>query len=239
MRMVTTGIQGLDAHFGGGVPVGSSILALSEPTNAPQIFCEQFAAGGLASGETVYYYNLERPKDEVVARMRTYLTNPNHIKGLQYLDCYGVKMRKLPVATLRKLGIENHAVKVNDDALARILKHPKEAPFRVVIESLTEAIEAYGLDSTLAMVGALTSVVKHRNGVVLFLLVKGLHEAGVEMRLRHAVDGVIEFGIERQGFGLYSYISVTKMRGVQDATRLLLYKETEKGLWLESTRRVF
>lgn len=239
MRTATTGIQGLDAHFGGGVPVGSVLLVVSDPSNAPHVFCEQFAVGGLNSGETVYYYNLERPKEEVVERMRTLLTRPDAIKGLQYFDCYSVKFQKLGPALLKRIGIENHAVKVSDDAVSRVLKHPKDAPFRIVVESLTEAIEAYGDEAAIGMVSALAGLAKHMNGLVLVMLVRGMHSPMLETRLRHMADGVIEFGVERQGFGLYSYLSVTKMRGVQDATRLLLYKETDKGLWLESTRRVF
>jgi KaiC/GvpD/RAD55 family RecA-like ATPase len=239
MRMVTTGIQGLDAHFSGGVPSGSTILCLSEPSNAPYLFCEQFAAGGLGAMETVYYYNLERPKVEVVERVRNLLAKQEVLKNLQYFDCYSVKLRDLSAPMLKRMGIENHAVKVNEDVVARLPHHPKDAPFRVIIESVTEAIEAYGLEPTLTMLNMLSGMVKMMNGVALVMLVRGLHDPHVEMRLRHLVDGVIEFGVERQGFGLYSYLSVTKMRGVQDANRLLLYKETEKGLWLESTRRVF
>lgn len=239
MKMVTTGIQGLDAHFSGGVPTGTTILCVSEPSNAPYLFCEQFAAGGLNSMETVFYYDLERPKAEVVERLRGLLPKQEVLKNLQYFDCYSVKLRDLNPTTLKKLGVENHAVKVNDDVVARLLHHSKDAPFRVVIESITEAIQAYGLEPTMLMLQTLTGMVKMMNGVALVMLVRGLHEPAVEMRIRHIVDGIIEFGVERQGFGLYSFLSVTKMRGVQDATRLLLYKETDKGLWLESTRRVF
>lgn len=239
MGLVTTGIQGLDAHFGGGIPTGSTILVLSEPSNAPYLFCEQFAAGGLTAGETVYYYNLERPQKEWLARVQTHVQGPDSLKRLQYFDCYSVKLRSAGAVTLKKIGVENHAVKVCDDLVARLLKHPRGQPFRVVIESLSEAIEAYGVEPTLAMMSTLTGIMRLSDGVVLAMLVHKMHDPKVEMRLRHMCDGVIEFGVERQGFGLYTYLSVTKMRGVQDATRLLLYKETDKGLWLESTRRVF
>lgn len=238
-KLVTTGIQGLDAHFNGGIPEGSTLLCVSEPSNAPYLFCEQFAAGGLNASETVYYYDLERPKDEVVERLRSMLPKQEVLKNLQYFDCYSVKLRDLNASMLKKLGIENHAVKVNDDVVTRLAHQSKDAPFRVVIESLTEAIAAYGLEPTLQMLQSLTGMVRMLNGTALVMLVKGLQDPQVEMRIRHIVDGVIEFGLERQGFGLYTYLSVSKMRGVQDATRLLLYKETDKGLWLESTRRVF
>lgn len=239
MRQVTTGIQGLDAQFGGGIPTGTTILALSEPSNAPYLLCEQFAAGGLNALETVLYYNLERPKEEVWAHLKGLVAQEAALKNLQYYDCYSAKFQSLSALTLKRMGIENHSVKVPDDVPARVLKIPKEQAFRVVIESVNEAITAYGLDATMKLVTILTGLIKSLNGTALLMHIKGLHEPVVETRLKHAVDGVIEFGVDRQGFGLYSYLSVTKMRGVSDATRLLLYKETDKGLWLESTRRVF
>jgi hypothetical protein len=70
-------------------------------------------------------------------------------------------------------------------------------------------------------------------------LVKGLHSPQFEAALKHAATGVMEIGVERKGFGLYNFLQVTKMLNLRDPTRILLFKETDKGLWLESTRRVF
>ena len=60
-----------------------------------------------------------------------------------------------------------------------------------------------------------------------------------ETRLRHMCGGVLEFGVERKGFGTYNYLYVSKLLNVTDPVKILLWKETEKGLWLESTKRVF
>ena len=224
--------------MGGGIPSGTTVLLLADPSNAPYMFDEQFAAGGLEKGERVYYYSLERPKEEILRNLKLYMAKepgPN----LQFFDCYSVKMKTLPQAAMKKLGITNHAVNVTEDVIERLVSEKHPGPFRVVIESVSEAVHAYGLEPTLNMLRQLTGIVTKMGGTCAFLLVKGLHDHAVETAVRHLADGVIEFGVDRQGFGLYSYISISKMRGVPDATRLLLYKETEKGLWLESTRRVF
>lgn len=239
MRIISTGIQGLDAQFGGGIPSGSTILSLSDPSNAPHIFCEQFAAGGLNALERVIYYNLERPQDEVLEHLRAFVPNPDLFKHLEYVDAYAHKFRELGAPTLKRLGLENHGPKVVEDLPQRLMKLPHGQPFRVVVESLSESIDAFGLEPTLKMVTTLTGLVRVLDGAALVMMIKGIVDHATEIRLRHAADGVVEFGVDRQGFGLYSYLSVTKMRGVSDATRLLLYKETDKGLWLESTRRVF
>jgi archaeal flagellar protein FlaH len=228
----------LDSQLGGGFPVGSSVLLFADPSNAPYIFDEQYAAAGLEKGEQVLYYSLERPKEDILKNIRTYMTKdagPN----LQFFDCYSVKMGKLQPSMMKKLGISDHAVKVTEDLIERLIALEKGKPFRVIIESVSESIQSYGLEPTLSMLRQMGGIVQKLGGTAVYLLVKGMHDHGVETGIRHLADGVVEFGVDRQGFGLYSYISISKMRGVPDATRLLLYKETEKGLWLESTRRVF
>jgi KaiC/GvpD/RAD55 family RecA-like ATPase len=181
---------------------------------------------------------MERPKEEILSGMRTFMTKDPGA-NLQFFDCYSVKLRPLSPIAMKKIGVTNHAVNITEDVVERILSEKHDASFRVIIESVSASIQTYGLEPTMVMLRQVTGIVQKLGGTSCFLIVKGLHDHTTEIALRHLADGVIEFGIDRQGFGLYSYISISKMRGVPDATRLLLYKETEKGLWLESTRRVF
>ncbi|HLE47607.1 MAG TPA: hypothetical protein VI818_04855, partial [Candidatus Thermoplasmatota archaeon] len=140
----------MDAQFGGGIPSGTSILLLADPSNAPYLFNEQFAAGGLEKGERVYFYSLERPKEEILTNLRAYMTRDPG-PSLQFFDCYSVKMKALPPAAMKKLGITNHAVNVTEDIIERLVGDKHTAPFRVVIESVSEAVHAYGLEPTLNM----------------------------------------------------------------------------------------
>lgn len=239
MQLRESGVPGLDGQLSGGLVPGQSIIVLSASGNAPFRFLEHFAAAGLQTGEMVYYYNLERPKPEVLARMDRLVPTEGPRSNLEYIDCYSVKLRDLDMATMERIGVQNHAPKITDDLVRRVLDHPRDVPFRVVIESLSESIDAYGLDATLTMLKVLVGVVKMRGGLLAALLVKGIHDPQVEARVSHIVDGVFEFGRERQGFGTYSFLNINKLRGIVDAERLLLYKETEHGLRLETTRRVF
>jgi archaeal flagellar protein FlaH len=234
----TTGIQGLDTHLGGGFPRGATILVLAESSNAPYIFCEQFGAGGIRDGETVYYYNLERPKAESVASLQQMARIEFPPRQLQYFDCYSRRLG-LPAATLKKLRIQNHAPNVVRDLPQRLMKHrPNQGPFRVIVESLTETLRLYGLGPTLTMLNVLTGVMRLRQGVAIVMLERGLHPPNVENQIRHLVDGVMEFGIERKGFGLYPFLSITKMLGVRNAANILFYEEGPEGLKVDSTRRI-
>jgi KaiC/GvpD/RAD55 family RecA-like ATPase len=237
MTIVTTGVQGLDSQLGGGIHTGSTVLCLSEPSNAPYMLNEQFAAGGLNTGETVYYYAIDRPKDDVVEHIKAYLIRDVEAK-LVFFDAYALKLRNLPPAAIKKLGVTNHAVKVTDDVVPRILADDGKRPFRIIIESLTEVYNAYGEKEAMKLVESVSGVIRQLNATALLTMTAGVADAQFEARIKHLVDGVVEFGLDRQGFGLYTFLSISKMRGVQDAAKLLLYKETEKGLWFESTRRV-
>jgi KaiC/GvpD/RAD55 family RecA-like ATPase len=210
---------------------------ISDASNAPFVMDSQFAAGGLNAGQTVYFYSLERPKEEVVEEVKSFLTK-EVIAKLVYFDAFSVRLKGLSAAQMKKLGVNNHAVDVTQDVVPRMLQEAGATPFRIIIESLTEAIDSYGPEAVMKMVETVTGITRKMNAVTLMSIEKGVADSRFEARLRHLVDGLIEFGVDRQGFGLYSYISISKMRGITDATKLLLYKETEKGLWLESTRRV-
>lgn len=220
------------------MPAGSTILLLGEPTNAPYRFCEQFAATGLDAGEPVYYYSLDRPRDDALDKILAFSTGPQASEALTYVDCYSQKMRSLDESILGRIGIQNHSPIIPEHILPTILKPGREAAFRIVLESLSEAIEVYTEDVAMKMLNNLSAIIRRVNAVAVIVMVKGLHDPETEMRARQLVDGVLEFAVQRQGFGLYPYLSITKMRGLADENRLFMYRDTAKGLWLESTRRV-
>lgn len=242
-RKVPTGITGLDSQLEGGLPAGSTVLLLAEPTNAPYRFCEQFAGAGLDAGEPVYYYSLDRPRDDTIDKIMAFslgnkLQTQNATPDLRYVDCYSQKLRSLDESVLDKIGIQNHSPLIPEHIIPAILESGREKPFRIVLESLSEAIEIYGEEAAMKMLNQICAIVRRLNAVAVLIMVKGLHSADVEMRARQLVDGVLEFGVQRQGFGIYTYLSITKMRGLADEIRLFMYRDTDKGLWLESTRRV-
>lgn len=238
LRLRESGVAGLDGQLGGGIPSGRTLLVLSESGNAPFLFMEHFAAAGLKADETVYYWSFERPRTEVLGALERLAPGKGPRSHLRYTDLYSVKLRELDLATLESIGVQNHAPRLPEDVPKRILAHPADVPFRVVIESLSESIEAYGLDATLTMLKILVGVTRMRGGIAMAFLVKGVHDPQVVARISNLVDGVFEFGRERQGFGSYAFINISKFRGVTDAERILLFKETDQGLRLETTRRV-
>jgi archaeal flagellar protein FlaH len=120
-----------------------------------------------------------------------------------------------------------------------VKKLPAGSPDRIVFDSLSAHALQNGWDATWALLEEIRVRVRKAGGTALVTVVPELHSAAEVARLRLWADGVMEMGLDRQGFGIYTYLLVKKMRGVPDAARLLLFKDTDKGLSFESTRRVF
>lgn len=239
MAMTTTGISGMDAQLGGGIPRGSTLLLMSEPGNVIGAFAEQFAGGGLNVGEQVYFYQFDRTTDEVRDSVLQFAPKAGNGDGeapLQVFDGYaprfGGKAKKNGVTPVDR-------AEGPSEVLNTLHNAPPDPPLRLVIESLTTLVEERGAEEALDFVEKLVFMAREMDATVLLTLVKDLHEDRLETRLCHLVDGVLETGVEKKGFGLYSYLVIKKMLGVPDPARIMLFQETEKGLWLESTERVF
>lgn len=201
---LTTGLSGLDAQLGGGVPPGTVHVLIGEPMNALELFAYHFAAAGTQTGGALFV-SQDLAENEVKGGVRAVGGRPERVK-----------------------------VAPGGDELPSILKGA-----RYVLESFSPMTHRLGWEAVEKELVKLKAQVRQSGSVALIIAIDGLHEATEIARLKMWADGVLQLGFDRQGFGLYPFLKVTKMRGVPDSARFLLFKETEKGLFMESTRRVF
>lgn len=201
---LTTGLGGLDAQLGGGIPPGTVHVLIGEPMNALELFCHHFAAGA-GSASALYVATTSLEKDILAG-----IENVGGVKGgLEVVHVEGKDLPAVPKGT------------------------------RYILDSFSEYCMAVGWDAGYKRLTALKQQVRAGGNNLLAVVTPGLHNERELAMLKLWADGVLELGLDRQGFGLYPYLKVTKMRGVPDSSRFLLFKETEKGLFMESTRRVF
>lgn len=111
--------------------------------------------------------------------------------------------------------------------------------FRYVIDDITTVVDELGFTDTMARLKVMREQARSAGTELLITCTQGLLTSSEEVRLKLWADGVMELGFDRQGFGLYPFLKVTKMRGVPESSRFILFKETNAGLFMESTRRVF
>lgn len=204
----TTGLAGLDAQFGGGVPAGTVHLLLAEPMNAVELFTYHFAAGGLGKGPCTF--------------ASTDLTDQEVRDGIVKV---GGKLGRLSVVT------------VPDEQGGWVPTIPDEGRF--IVDNLSMVALNEGWDKTYAFLQEARAACRASGATLLVTATPGLQPVEQILLMKQWADGVMELGFDRQGFGLYPFLKVTKMRGIPDSARFLLFKETKKGLFMESTRRVF
>ncbi len=70
MRRIPTGIPGLDNQIGGGFPVNSTIIMLSEASNYTELVLQQFIYQALIDGSPALYISISRPPEVVMESMR-------------------------------------------------------------------------------------------------------------------------------------------------------------------------
>ncbi|HVM44600.1 MAG TPA: RAD55 family ATPase, partial [Candidatus Thermoplasmatota archaeon] len=240
-KLATTGVAGLDAQLGGGIPRGTTLLVIGEPGNAVPLFSEQFAGGGLDAGEDVHYFEFDRPAGSVRANITGFVQRSNEGKAeVTVHDGYSPQFGMSVNARMRDPKALNVPSGTAVEAMMAALQNTAaDRPYRLVVESLSALTREDNEREMLKFVRNLVYLGHEMEGLHLISIVKGLHSPQFEAQLRHLVGGVVEFGAERKGFGIYNYLIVSKMLNVQDPVRILLWKETDKGMWLESTKRVF
>lgn len=202
-------MAGLDAQLGGGVPPGSVHLLLGEPMNALELFTYHFAASSPKSGIKSQFVTTSGTEDQVRAGIKAIGGDPGKSS---VVSLAGAKTWTLPNPT------PGH---------------------RYVLDSFSEFAMHVGWDKAYERLVELREKVRGGGGNLLVTAIPDLQNAREIALLKLWADGVLDLGFDRQGFGLYPYLKVTKMRGVPDSARFLLFKETERGLFMESTRRVF
>lgn len=240
-KLATTGIAGLDAQLGGGIPRGTTLLLIGEPGNAIPLFSEQFAGGGLDAGEDVHFFEFDRPAGPLREGITKFVQRGNEGKAeVTIHDGYSPQFGMSVNARVRDTKALTVARGTEVEAMMASLQNTAAGrPYRLVVESLSSITREDNEREMLKYVRNLVYLGHEMEGLHLISIVKGLHSANFETQLRHLAGGVIEFGAERKGFGIYNYLVVSKLLNVQDPVRILLWKETDKGLWLESTKRVF
>lgn len=110
---------------------------------------------------------------------------------------------------------------------------------RYVLDNFSTYEQEVGWDKAFETLRKLKETLRETGETALVTAMEVMHDPKQLARLKLWADGIMELGFDRQGFGLYPFLKVTKMRGVPDSARFLLFKDTAKGLFMESTRRVF
>jgi hypothetical protein len=183
---------------------------MAEPMNAGELLSYHVAAAGTLQPGGSIFYTTEYTENEVKEGIKT----------------VGGKVDNLKVVPMPNNG-EKWTVP------------PPKKGVRVVFDSYSQCLLQWGWKDAFNQLRKLKQQTQEEADMLFISCTTNLHTEMERTMIRQWADGVLELGFDRQGFGLYPYMKLTKMRGVTESARFLLFKETERGLFMESTKRVF
>jgi circadian clock protein KaiC len=215
-----TGVPGLDAMTGGGIPAGDVVLLTGPAGSGKTTFATHFVAQGLSDGDACVVAVFEEYPDAYLARARRVCGDVDRMIGLE----------RLAVIYLRPLDL---SVDEMSNEIQRAVE--RIGANRVIIDSLSgfevALAPTYRTDfreSLYRLVGALTAT-----GVTV-LMTDEVIEANPTSRFTHervsfiTDDIFVQRYVEIDG-ALQKVLSVVKMRGSEHATDFRTYALTAAG----------
>ncbi|MHB9029900.1 MAG: ATPase domain-containing protein [Candidatus Latescibacterota bacterium] len=229
-KRLSSGIDGLDAMLGGGIPAGDSVLVAGPSGTGKSILATEFIAEGLRQGEPgIMAIFEERPPEytERAANMGMDLKTP-------------LRKGDLTILYLRPLDLSV------DETVHEILEAVKRTGARrVALDSLSgfelALAPAYRIDfreSLYRMIGALT-----RSGVTVFSTIE-VEESFTELNLSaysisFLCDDLIRLRYVEIDGQLRKVMVIIKMRGGEHSSDIREYEITSEGFVLGGRLRGF
>jgi len=215
MKLVKTGIAGLDEFLKGGLP--SRVLLLSGlPGSGNEIFARQ-TAYERAKQNAVTYFTVNTAPDFVKDDMASYGWD---ITPLEQTGAW--KFIKLTKVT---------------SIVNTIVKEIKERR-GVVVDSLSELLLTHKVKDAVDLLTALEVENRNSKEIHLLLLTEGMHDKKVETTMEHFAEGVIVFYTNWTGESTKRDLIIKKMRGSLLPTRKLTYRIGKKGFIFETATRI-
>lgn len=213
------------------------MLLIAESTNALYQFLDEMAAFGASQGEEILWFELDRPLGLLERSLDG--TFEENRERLTILNAYEPNIGNAS----RNGGSGFHSEETTPtsipDMVTERLSKVEPNNYRLILTSLSSLLQTVSPEEVLGFLRQVVALGQDLGGLQIFTLIKDAHPPEEVAMFKHVCTAVFELGMERKGFGLYSYLKIEKLLGVPDSAKLMLFNETDEGLRLESTRRVF
>ncbi|MDO9323667.1 MAG: ATPase domain-containing protein [Methanoregula sp.] len=119
---------------------------------------------------------------------------------------------------------------------ALLLEHMRGT--RVVMDSLSDVIERYGIEQALFILTRIKEDIRKNNANLMFIVYSNVHTPMDMTRIMRAADIVIEFKTQISQSEINRTLSVQKIKGGAVPQRLLSFIITDHGIEASTTSRV-
>jgi KaiC/GvpD/RAD55 family RecA-like ATPase len=215
MKLLKTGIAGLDEFLQGGLPPRVFLL-LGTPGSGSDVFARQVAYSR-AKEAGISYFTVTRSIDSVKEDMSTY--------GWQ-------------IAPLEKAGNWRFAKITQANPLIDTVIGEMKQNRSIVLDSLSELTLTHKTQEIASLLNTMSAQNKEQGELHLILMTEGMQDRKTEVTMEHFADGVIIFRTTEGTEVSAKHIMVKKIRGTSVPNRMLPYSIGEKGFTIETATRI-
>src|SRR5208283_69613 len=215
MKLVKTGIAGLDEFLTGGLPP-EILLLTGLPGSGNEVFARQIAyLRAKQIGVTYFTVNVisTNVKEELAAN--NWDTKPLEAAGNWKFE------------TLAKA----------DNLVETVLDEMREHR-TIIIDSLSEVLLTRKIGEAINLLTAMSRQNRDSEEYHLLLLTEGMQDPKAETAMQHFADGVILFNTTWASDSTHRDIMVKKMKGAFVPSRSLPYTIGKKGFVIETATRI-
>jgi len=215
MKLVKTGIAGLDEFLTGGLPP-KILLLTGLPGSGNEVFARQIAfARAKQSGVT--YFTVNVTSDNVKEDLAAY---------------------NWDIAPLEASGNWKFKTLTKSDNLVETIIEEMRDHRTIIIDSLSEVLLTRKIEEAINLLTAMSRQNKDSEEYHLLLLTEGMQDQKAETAMQHFADGVILFNTTWTTDTTHRDIMVKKMKGTFVPSRSLPYTIGKKGFLIETATRI-
>jgi KaiC/GvpD/RAD55 family RecA-like ATPase len=215
MKLVKTGIAGLDEFLQGGLPPRVFLLFGSLGSGF-EVFAKQVAFSR-AKQVGITYCTVAKSADSVIDDMAAFGW---HVSSLKQ------------AANWRFLNLAQ-AASLTDAITGEMEQHRS-----IVLDSLSELMLAHKTEEVITLLNSMSTKNRGCEELHLILMTEGMQQPRIESTMQHFSDGVIVFTTSWATEASSRSILIKKTRGAGVPTRTLPYSIGEKGFTIETATRI-
>ncbi len=215
MKLVKTGIAGLDEFLTGGLPP-KILLLTGLPGSGNEVFARQIAYLR-AKQIGVTYFTVNVTPDNVKEDMAAYSWD---------------------TAPLEATGNWKFETLAKADDLVETVIEEMRGHRTIIIDSLSEVLLTRKIGEAINLLTAMSRQNKDSEEYHLLLLTEGMQDPKAETAMQHFADGVILFNTTWTSDSTHRDIMVKKMKGTFVPSRSLPYTIGKKGFLIETATRI-
>jgi len=215
MKLLKTGIAGLDEFLQGGLPPRVFLL-LGPPGSGSDVFARQIARTR-AKEAGITYFTVTRSTDSIKEDMSTY--------GWQ-------------ISSLEKAGNWRFATLTQADPLTDTVIEEMKQHRSIVLDSLSELTLTHTTQEIASLLNTMSAENRGHEELHLVLVTEGMQDRKTEVTMQHFADGVIIFTTTEGTEVPAKHIMIKKIRGTCVPTRMLPYSIGEKGFTIDTATRI-